>query len=159
MPLANCEVGAGIAPIPELVAAGSVVGLGSDGYINDGYEVMRAAFLLHKARLLDPSTMPAVTVFGLATSGAASALGIGDRVGRLEAGFQADLQVVDGRFPTPATAHNLFDQIVLWRNGNHVRDVMVAGRWRVRNGVVDGVDVERLRARVHEQAGRLWAPA
>ncbi len=159
MPLANCEVGGGIAPIPELVAAGTVVGLGSDGYINDGYEVMRGVFLLHKARLLDPSTMPAATVFGLATSGAASALGIGDRVGRLEVGFQADLQVVDAHFPTPATADNLFDQIVLRRSGHHVRDVMVAGRWRVRGGAVDGVDVERLRARVHEQAGRLWAPA
>ena len=43
MPLANCEVGGGIAPIPELLDAGVTVGLGSDGYINDFYEVMRGA--------------------------------------------------------------------------------------------------------------------
>ncbi len=159
MPLANCEVGGGIAPVPELIAAGVTVGLGSDGYVNDFYEVMRGAFLLHKARLLDPGAMPAATVLGLATSGGATALGLGDRVGRLEPGFQADLQVVDGRFPTPATDHNLCDQVVLWRNGRDVRDVMVAGRWRVRRGVVDGVDTDRIRARVHEQAERLWARA
>ncbi len=159
MPLANCEVGGGIAPIPEMVDAGVTVGLGSDGYVNDFYEVMRGAFLLHKARLLDPAVMPAPTVLGLATTGGAAALGLGDRVGRLAPGYQADLQIVDGRFPSPATGHNLFDQLVLWRNGSHVRDVMVAGRWRVRNGIVDGVDVERLRARVHEQAERLWARA
>ncbi len=159
MPLANCEVGGGIAPIPELVADGATVGLGSDGYINDFFEVMRGAFLLHKARLLDPGAMPATTVLGLATSGGAAALGFGDRVGSLKPGFQADLQIVDGRFPTPATSHNLFDQLVLWRNGTHVRDVMVAGRWRVRSGIVDGVDTDRLRARVHEQAERLWARA
>ncbi|GIR37513.1 MAG: hypothetical protein CM15mP49_28980 [Actinomycetota bacterium] len=40
MPLANCEVGGGIAPIPELLDAGVTVGLGSDGYINDFYEVI-----------------------------------------------------------------------------------------------------------------------
>ena len=159
MPLANCEVGGGIAPIPELIAGGTIVGLGSDGYVNDFYEVMRGAFLLHKARLLDPGTMPAATVLGLATSGGARALGLGHRVGSLRPGYQADLQIVDGRFPTPATDHNLCDQLVLWRNGTHVRDVMVAGRWRVRNGIVDGVDTDRLRARVHEQAERLWARA
>jgi len=35
MPLSNCEVGGGIAPVPELVQAGVTVGLGSDGYVDD----------------------------------------------------------------------------------------------------------------------------
>jgi 5-methylthioadenosine/S-adenosylhomocysteine deaminase len=158
MPLANCEVGGGIAPIPELLAAGVTVGLGSDGYVNDFYEVMRGAFLLHKARLLDPGAMPAATVLGLATEGGARALGL-DRVGRLEPGWAADLQIVDAVFPTPVTPHNLFDQLVLWRNHTHVRDVMVAGRWRVRDGEVLGADLGAMRARTHEQARRLWGTA
>ena len=54
MPLSNCEVGAGIAPVPELVEAGVTVGLGSDGYVNDFYEVVRATFLIHKAHKQDP---------------------------------------------------------------------------------------------------------
>ena len=33
---------------------------------------------------------------------------------------------------------------------------MVAGEWRVRNGEVLGVDVERARGRVVEEASRLW---
>ena len=156
MPLANCEVGGGIAPIPELLTAGVTVGLGSDGYVNDFFEVMRAASLLHKARLLDPATMPAATVFRMATEGAARAIGL-NRVGRVEPGWAADLQLVDVRFPTPVTAHNLFDQLVLWRNQSHVRDVMVAGRWQVRNSEVLGADVDTLRAHVQEQAARLWA--
>lgn len=158
MPLANCEVGGGIAPIPELLAAGVTVGLGSDGYVNDFYEVLRGAFLLHKARLLDPGTMPAATVLGLATEGGARALGL-DRVGRLEPGWAADLQLVDAAFPTPLTDHNLVDQLVLWRNHSHVRDVMVAGRWRVRGGEVLDADLDAMRARVHEQARRLWSRA
>ena len=67
MPLSNCEVGGGIAPVPELVAAGVTVGLGSDGYITDFFEVMRGAFLIHKAHRQDPRVMPANLVWRLAT--------------------------------------------------------------------------------------------
>jgi 5-methylthioadenosine/S-adenosylhomocysteine deaminase len=155
MPLANCEVGGGIAPIPELLDAGVTIGLGTDGYINDMYEVMRSAFLLHKARLLDPGAMPASIVLKMATEGGADALRL-DRVGRLDAGWSADLQVVDCRFPTPVTEHNLFEQLVLWRNQTHVRDVMVAGEWRVRGGLVGDVDLDALRAAAAREAKRLW---
>ena len=155
MPLSNCEVGGGIAPIPELVEAGVTVGLGSDGYINDFYEVLRGAFLLHKARLLNPGVMPANTVLGLATEGGARALDL-TNVGRLEVGWSADLQLVDVEFPTPVTSHNLLEQLVLWRNQSHVRYVMVAGNWRVRDGEVLGADLSELRANAHEQARRLW---
>ena len=158
MPLANCEVGGGIAPIPELLDAGVTVGLGSDGYVNDFFEVMRGAFLLHKARLLDPGTMPAATVLVMATEGGARALGLDD-VGRLDVGCRADLQLVDAVFPTPATDHNLYEQLVLWRNDSHVSDVMVDGRWRVRGGEVLGADLAAMRAAAHQQAERLWARA
>ncbi|MFV1989954.1 MAG: amidohydrolase family protein, partial [Acidimicrobiales bacterium] len=155
MPLSNCEVGGGIAPVVELVDAGVPLGLGSDGYINDLYEVIRATFLLQKARLTDPGVMSADTALDLATAGGARALDLSD-VGRLETGWSADLQLVDANFPTPVTAHNLFEQIVLWRNHSHVDDVMVKGTWRVRDGEVLGADLDQIRARVHEEATRLW---
>ena len=156
MPMANGEVGGGVAPIPELLARGVTVGLGSDGYVNDMFEEMRSAFLIHKARLLDPAAMPGRDVLRMATQGGADALGLVD-VGRLEPGWFADLQIVDVRMPTPVTAHNLIDQLVLWRRGTEVSDVMVNGSWRVRNGEVLGADVEKLRVRMNEQAARLWA--
>lgn len=159
MPLANCEVGGGIAPVPEMLASGVPIGLGSDGYLNDMFQVMRGAFLIHKGRLCDPQSMPAHTVLEMATAGGARALGLADRVGRLRPGYQADLQLVGAAVPTPITEHNLYDQLVLWRSGADVTDVMVAGTWRVRGGDVLGVDVARLRARVQEQAVRLWANA
>ena len=158
MPLANCEVGGGIAPIPELLDAGVTVGLGSDGYVNDFFAVMRGAFLLHKARLQDPGAMPASTVLGMATEGGARALGL-ERVGRLEPGWSADLQLVDAMFPTPVTEHNIAEQLVLWRNLTHVTDVMVAGEWRVRDGEVLDVDLFDLQMQTHQQARRLWGEA
>lgn len=156
MPLSNCEVGGGIAPVPELLSSGVTVGLGSDGYITDPFEVMRGAFLIHKARLTDPGVMPARQVVGMATEGGAQALGL-DRVGRIEQGWAADLVLINSDLPTPLTEENLLDQLVLWRNRRDVTDVMVSGGWRVRDGQVLGADVARLRARAVEQAERLWA--
>ena len=158
MPLSNCEVGGGIAPIPQQLAAGVTVGLGSDGYINDFFEVMRGAFLIHKAAQLNPQVMPAHDVFYLATEGGAKSIGL-EKVGRLQPGWAADLQLIDASFPTPVAEHNLYDQLVLWRNHTHVRDVMVAGQWRVRDGVVLDVDLGAMRSWAHEAAKRMWAKA
>ena len=155
MPLSNCEVGAGIAPVPELLEAGVTVGLGSDGYVNDFYEVVRATFLIHKAYKQDPRVMPAAQVWYLATEGGAKSLGL-ENVGRLAPGWQADLQLIDGHFPTPLAEHNLYDQLVLWRNHSHVKLVMVAGQILVRDGVVLGADEESIRARAHAAAQNLW---
>ncbi len=159
MPLSNCEVGGGIAPIPELMDRGVTVGLGSDGYLNDMFAVMRGAFLLHKARLCSPQVMPASSVFRMATTAGAEALGLGHLIGRLAPGYRADLQLIDAGFPTPASAHNLYDQLVLWRSGLDVREVMVNGEWRVRSGSVDGFDRDHERSRVAHEAQRLWKSA
>ena len=158
MPLSNCEVGGGIAPVPQQLAAGVTLGLGSDGYVNDFFEVMRGAFLIHKAHHQNPQVMPAHVVWYLATEGGAQALGL-EKVGRLEPGWAADLQLIDARLPTPIAEHNLYEQLLLWRNHTHVRDVMVAGRWRVRDGVVLDADLEQMRARLHANARRMWAKA
>ena len=155
MPLSNCEVGGGIAPVPAMLAAGITVGLGSDGYITDMFEVMRGAFLIHKAHQQDPRVMPAHQVWYLATEGGARALGL-ERVGRLAPGWQADLQLIDSTLPTPVEAWNLYDQLLLYRSRRDVRAVMVAGRWRVRDGSVLDVDEAALRARAHAAAQRLW---
>jgi cytosine/adenosine deaminase-related metal-dependent hydrolase len=99
--------------------------------------------------------MPAHLVWRLATEGGAQAIGL-ERVGRLEPGWQADLQLIDAVFPTPTTAGNLYDQLLLYRRQGHVRGVMVAGQERVRDGEVLGVDEAALRARAHRAAERLW---
>jgi cytosine/adenosine deaminase-related metal-dependent hydrolase len=156
MPLSNCEVGGGIAPVPEQLAAGVTLGLGSDGYINDFFEVMRGAFLIHKANHQNPQVMPAHEVWYLATEGGARAMGL-EKVGRLEPGWAADLQLINANLPTPIAPHNLYEQLLLWRNHSHVSDVMVSGQWRVRDGIVGNADLDHMRARVHENAERMWA--
>jgi 5-methylthioadenosine/S-adenosylhomocysteine deaminase len=156
MPLSNCEVGGGIAPVPDLLAQGVTLGLGSDGYVDDFFEVMRGAFLIHKANRKDPRVMPAQTVWHLATEGGARALKL-DKVGRLAPGWQADLQLISlDSLPTPLAEHNLYDQLLLYRNHHHVTATLVAGQPRVQGGQVLGVDRAALIARTREAAVRLW---
>jgi cytosine/adenosine deaminase-related metal-dependent hydrolase len=154
-PLSNCEVGGGFAPVPEMLAAGVNVALGTDGYVNNFFEVMRAAALIPKARLLDPTTMPAAEVWTMATQNGARALGFED-LGTLTPGKQADLLLLRADLPTPLAAHNAADQLLLWRNPAHLRGVMSAGRWLLWEGQAVDQDPEAIRQRVSAAAARLW---
>jgi cytosine/adenosine deaminase-related metal-dependent hydrolase len=154
-PLSNCEVGGGFAPVPEMLAAGINVALGTDGYVNNFFEVMRAAALIPKARLLDPTTMPAADVWTMATQNGARALGFDD-LGTLVPGNQADLLLIAADLPTPLAAHNMADQLLLWRNPGDLRGVMAAGRWLLWDGQVVGHDPEAIRQGVVAAAARLW---
>jgi 5-methylthioadenosine/S-adenosylhomocysteine deaminase len=154
-PLSNCEVGGGFAPVPEMLKAGVNVALGTDGYINNFFEVMRAAALVPKARLLDPGVMPAATAWTMATQNGARALGFSD-LGTLAVGQRADLLLIAADVPTPVASHNLADQLLLYRNPGNLRGVMCAGQWLSRDGKVMGVDEEAIRARVSQAADKLW---
>jgi 5-methylthioadenosine/S-adenosylhomocysteine deaminase len=156
MPLSNCEVGGGIAPVPQLLAKQVTLGLGSDGYIDDFFEIMRGAFLIHKAAHLDPGVMPAREVWYLATEGGARTLGL-EKIGKVQTGWIADLQLIDGNLPTPLEAHNFFDQLLLYRNSSHVKSVMVNGQFIMKNSVIPDLDAEKLTADVHQEAKRLWS--
>ncbi|MDW8352344.1 MAG: amidohydrolase family protein [Anaerolineae bacterium] len=156
MPLSNCEVGGGIAPVPEMRRAGATVGLGTDGYVANFFASLRGAFLIHKARLLNPAAMPARDVWRMATGDGARALAMDEAIGAIAVGKQADLIAIDLDLPTPVTAHNLLDQLILWRDAVDVHSVMVAGRWLKRNYVVLNADPEALIAKTREAADRLW---
>ena len=150
MPLSNCEVGGGFAPLPEMDAANITLGLGTDGYVNNFFALMRGAFLMHKARRQDPTVMPADRVWHMATAGGAAALGLAN-VGKLLPSYSADLILIDADLPTPITAHNLREQLILWRDPVHIGGVMVNGQWRE---LPD--DPRAVRAATRQQAARLW---
>ena len=154
-PISNCEVGGGLAPVPEMLAAGINVALGTDGYVNNFFEVMRAAALIPRARLLDPGAVSAHEAWTMATRNGARALGF-DSLGTLRPGAPADLLLISADLPSPLEDHNLADQLLLWRNPSDVQGVMCAGRWLMRDGEVLGVDPEVIGKRVSEAAARLW---
>ena len=97
-PTSNLKLGSGVARIPEAIAAGVNVALGTDGCASndnlDMFEEMHLASILHKGRLNDPTVMSAWDVIDMATKNGAKALGLKDS-GELAVGKKADFCVVD----------------------------------------------------------------
>ncbi len=157
VPLSNCEVGGGVAPVPELLDQGLICGLGTDGYINNFFEVMRGAFLIHKGHRADPSVMPAKTVWSMATRQGAQAVFPGSPLGEITPKAPADITVISlSDIPTPVTAENIFDQLILFRNPHHVSDVLVDGRFIKRDFSMLTADTEQARIEAFKAAGTLW---
>jgi 5-methylthioadenosine/S-adenosylhomocysteine deaminase len=135
-PASNAKLGHGIAPLDEMRAAGIAVGLGSDSMAsNNRMDILaeaRLALLAQRGRLGSMETPDALEVLEMATIGGAEAIGLGDVVGTLETGKQADLAAfsLDRARPT-------FDPVVaavFSITGADARFVSVAGRPLLRDG-------------------------
>lgn len=150
-PESNMKLAAGVAPVPEMIAAGIPVGLGTDGCASnndlDLFREMDTAAKLHKVTRLDPTCMDAPAVLKMATIEGARAIGLHRQIGSLEPGKQADIIVLDTRTPRLTPLYNPVSHLVYAVHGSDVRDVMVAGSFRVRNRKLIAVDLEALLSR------------
>jgi len=158
-PSSNLKLGSGIAPVPEMLAAGCHVSLGADGApCNnrlDGFAELHLAALIQKPRL-GPDALPAIRALELATLGGARALGLESEIGSIEAGKRADLVVLDlsGPHAQPEQA-DLVSRIVYSARAADVRHVVVDGRIVVRDGQLTTVDSKEIRAQANRAARRL----
>ena len=93
-PQSNLKLASGIAPVPEMLAKGITVGLGTDGSASnnnaDMLEEVRLAATLHKARLYHPKAITAQTAWNMGTIEGARVLGYDD-LGVLKSGQRADI--------------------------------------------------------------------
>jgi len=155
----NMKVGAGLARLPEMLAAGIKVGLGTDGAASnnnlDLFEEMDSVAKVHKLFRHDPTVLPAREVFRLATLGGARALGLGDRIGSIEKGKQADLVLVDASGAEATPLHDVYSQLVYALKGGSVRTVVVAGRVVVRDRRVTTLNEAEVLARARAIAARI----
>lgn len=98
-PRSNALLGCGTAPVPEMLAAGVRVGLGTDSPNSaldlDMWAEMRAAIMLARARLGQADALTAATVLRMATLGGAEAIGLAGALGSITPGKRADLTVLD----------------------------------------------------------------
>lgn len=155
-PSSNMLLGSGTCRVPDLEAAGAPVGLGVDGSAsNDCSNLIteaRQAMLLQKLAG-GSAAVTARDALRWATSGGAAALGWPE-AGRLEVGAVADLALFD---LDELRFSGVGDPLsgLLYSGATRVRDLMVGGRWRVRDGALEGMDLEGLRARHDARARRL----
>jgi putative selenium metabolism protein SsnA len=152
-PRSNMNNGVGYAPVAKL---GERVGLGTDGIDGDMFAEARSCYL--KAREVDLLTGPDFAVRRMAAAVSAVGASFGEPgLGTLAVGAPADLAVLDYRAPTPLDRTNLAGHLLFGVGAWSVRDVMVDGRWVVRERRHLLVDEDELAARCREAAPRVWA--
>ncbi len=150
------------APLPTMLEAGINVALGSDNVTNnnsyDMFKEMQITGKLFSFVEQRPNAIPTRTILETATMGGARAMGMEEEIGSLEPGKQADLITLDlSEIGWAPAAQDVYTALVYTISGMHVRDVMVAGRWLLRDGAYTTLDYEQERHDLETANQRLTA--
>lgn len=163
-PSSNLKLASGFAPVKQMIELGLNVGIGTDGPASnndlDMFEETRLAAFLAKSASNDPTALPAKTALSMATRLGAKAIHQGHLTGSLEPGKRADLILLD-LFPL----HNIprfrrepdgiYAQIVYAAKSTDVTDVMVNGKWLMRDLQLVTLNPAELYQQADEYARRI----
>ena len=163
-PSSNLKLASGFAPVSKMLDAGLNVGIGTDGPASnndlDMFEEIRLAAFISKSTSGDPTSLPAPMALTMATRMGADALNLGHVTGSLEKGKRADLILVDNsrvhnspRFKRDPEA--VFSQLVYASHAEDVSDVMVNGKWLMRNRQLLTLNEEELLFNASEYAHQI----
>ncbi len=165
-PSSNLKLADGIAPVAKMLELGLNVGIGTDGPASnndlDMFEEVRLAALLAKGATGDPTVLPAKQAWAMATRLGAQALHMGEFTGSLEPGKRADFILI-----AISPVHNaprfrrdpegIYAQLVYAAKSTDVTDVMVDGKWLMRNRELLTVDEAELLAQADDYARKVDA--
>src|SRR5688500_16481891 len=161
-PGSNLKLGSGLAPVPEMTAAGICVSLGADGAACnnhlDMFGEMRLAATLQSIRV-GPGTLPAKQALWMATRNGARALGLEREIGSIQVGRRADLVLIDRHGPHLAPDADPFSTIVYAARPDDVSLTMVDGRILMQRGSALELDAAEIAADAAREARSLVAPA
>ncbi|WP_123535112.1 amidohydrolase [Halosimplex salinum] len=160
-PASNMKLASGMAPVQRLRDAGVTVGIGTDGAASnndlDAFDEVRDAAMIGKLAADDASAVPAEAVVEMVTQGSADLLGFDS--GRVEAGANADLAVIDLDAPHLTPAHDLVSHLAYAVHGSDVRHTVCDGEVLMRDREVLTLDEAAVRERANEHARDLIARA
>jgi len=161
-PSSNMKLSSGAAPVVRMLGAGLAVGLGTDGPAGSNndfnlFEEMDLAAKLQKLVTGDPQALPAGQALEMATILGARALGMEKEIGSIEAGKRADMITVRLDQPHAAPLFEVVSQLVYALKASDVGDVMVNGRWVVRDRRALTLDAKLVLAKAEEYRVRIQA--
>jgi 5-methylthioadenosine/S-adenosylhomocysteine deaminase len=158
-PTSNMKIASGISPVTDMLAAGVRVGLGTDGAASnndlDMWEEMRLAALLQKVEQMNPEVLSAETVLRMATSGGATAIGLGDTIGSLESGKRADLIQVTFEDVHHVPTYDVVSHLVYVNDEQDVSSVVVDGLVLMNEREMLTIDTGRVTSEATEFAARI----
>jgi 5-methylthioadenosine/S-adenosylhomocysteine deaminase len=154
-PSSNMMIASGVSPVPEMLAAGVAVGLGTDGPAgsNNDLDVMEEIDLaakLAKVTKNNPLALNARAVVEMATVQGARALHLESEIGSLEAGKKADIVVIDLNAPNAVPVYDIYSQIAYSLKASDVNTVVIGGRVVMRERKLLTVDEQAAVAKARE---------
>ena len=154
-PSSNMMIASGVAPVPELRAAGVAVGLGTDGPAGsnndlDLMEEIDLAAKLAKISKMDPLALNAKAVVEMATIDGARALHMEKEIGSLEAGKKADVILIGLDEPNAVPMYDVYAQIAYSLKGSDVQTVIIGGRVVMRDRKLLTIDEPRVLEKARE---------
>ncbi len=150
-PRSNMNNAVGYAPVDQFRCP---VLLGTDGIGQDLLAEARHAWFMSRAARA--SITPQQIIAMLAAGARRASQDLDLTLGVLRPGAAADIVVTDYQPSTPMTAGNLAGHLLFALDSRQVRDVMINGRWVVRERTVITTDETADRRQAVETAGRLW---
>jgi guanine deaminase len=161
-PGSNMRYGSGLAAVRRMLERKLQVGIGTDSRsCSDNlnmFEAMRLAAFGSRVQGPDPRDwLTAAEAFEAATVGGARALGLEHRIGRLEAGYKADVVFLDLTSINYVPLNDPLRNLVFCEDGTGIDRVMIGGRMLVEGGRVLGVDMPKLAADAAQAVERLAA--
>lgn len=126
-PRSNMNNQVGYAPVSHM----SRVQLGTDGIGSDMFAEARHAWF--KSRDAKTGISPSRIVEMLAHSARVAGRLLGRTLGRLEKGADADVVITDYVPATPIAGDTVAGHLLFAMGAQHVRDVIIAGAWALRN--------------------------
>ena len=147
-PASNAKLGNGFAPVSEFLSSGVNLCLGTDGTASNNtlnlFREMGLLSLIHKGITEDPTALSAQQVLSAVTVNAAKALGQEGKLGILQEGAAADLILLDLHRPNLYPDNDIVSSLVYSANGSEITDVMIDGRFVLRNRVLTTIDLEKV---------------
>jgi 5-methylthioadenosine/S-adenosylhomocysteine deaminase len=140
--------GQGISRAREMLDLGINVSLGTDGPAShnnlDMFEEMKLAIAAQALKYRRPDALTAKEAIRMATLNGARALHLDKTIGSLERGKDADIVMLDADTSRGTPFYNIPTMVAQTLCGRDVRNVMVRGRFVVRDFKAVGIDEERV---------------
>lgn len=165
-PSSNLKLASGIAPLQRLIETGVRTGLGTDGPASnddqDMFTEIHLAALLPKGISGNPTVLPAREALSLATSRGAQAIHLDALIGSLVPGKRADLTIIElGKLHNaPRYSYSpdaIYSHLVYSARAADVRDVLVDGRFLLRDRTLLTLDESQIIAQAQAIAERIDA--
>jgi putative selenium metabolism protein SsnA len=147
----NMNNSVGYAPVQNF---GERVSLGTDGFPADMLEETRLAFF--KGRDAKNGLDPADYLKFLNGGHQLCSELFSAPFGKIEPGAVADLIFLDYPAPTPLTNENLAGHFLFGMKSEHVTEVMVTGKFVMRQKKMLGIDAESIYRQTRQVAAKLW---